>query len=125
MTGKTSFDIVVSGKTLTVTINRVKTTSVTFTTTPADAAVTVIDQAGTPVLPDSDGVYTLLGGAGYTYTYRVSSSGYVTKTVSLTQVKLEAVRSSSTSASLPRAAPSPPSTRERARHRRMAQLPRK
>ena len=88
VTGKTSFDIVVSGKTLTVAINRVKTTSVTFTTTPADAAVTVIDQAGTPVLPDSDGVYTLLGGAGYTYTYRVSSSGYVTKTGSLTQVQL-------------------------------------
>jgi len=88
VTGKTSFDIVVSGKTLTVAINRVKTTSVTFTTTPADAAVTVIDQAGTPVLPDSKGVYTLLGGAGYTYTYRVSSSGYVTKTGSLTQVQL-------------------------------------
>ena len=88
VTGKTSFDIVVSGKTLTVAINRVKTTSVTFTTTPADAAVTVIDQAGTPVLPDSEGVYTLLGGAGYTYTYRVSSSGYVTKTGSLTQVQL-------------------------------------
>ncbi len=88
VTGKTSFDIVVGGKPLTVAINRVKTTSVTFTTTPADAAVTVIDQAGTPVLPDSKGVYTLLGGAGYTYTYRVSSSGYVTKTVSLTQVKL-------------------------------------
>ena len=88
VTGKDSFDIVVSGKTLTVAINRVKTTSVTFTTTPADAAVTVIDQAGTPVLPDSDGVYTLLGGAGYTYTYRVSSSGYVTKTGSLTQVQL-------------------------------------
>lgn len=88
VTGKDSFDIVVSGKPLTVTINRVKTTSVTFTTTPADAAVTVIDQAGTPVLPDSEGVYTLLGGAGYTYTYRVSSSGYVTKTGSLTQVQL-------------------------------------
>lgn len=88
VTGKDSFEIVVGSKTLTVTINRVKTTSVTFTTTPADAAVTVIDQAGTPVLPDSDGVYTLLGGAGYTYTYRVSSSGYVTKTGSLTQVQL-------------------------------------
>lgn len=88
VTGKTSFDIVVGGKPLTVAINRVKTTSVTFTTTPADAAVTVIDQAGTPVLPDSKGVYTLLGGAGYTYTYRVSSSGYVTKTGSLTQVQL-------------------------------------
>lgn len=88
VTGKTSFDIVVGGKPLTVAINRVKTTSVTFTTTPADAAVTVIDQAGTPVLPDSEGVYTLLGGAGYTYTYRVSSSGYVTKTGSLTQVQL-------------------------------------
>lgn len=88
VTGKTSFDIVVGSKTLTVTINRVKTTSVTFTTTPADAAVTVIDQAGTPVLPDSDGVYTLLGGAGYTYTYRVSSSGYVTKTGSLSRVQL-------------------------------------
>lgn len=88
VTGKDSFDIVVSGKTLTVAINRVKTTSVTFTTTPADAAVTVIDQAGTPVLPDSDGVYTLLGGAGYTYTYRVSSSGYVTKTGSLSRVQL-------------------------------------
>lgn len=85
---KASFDIVVGSKPLTVTINRVKTTSVTFTTTPADAAVTVIDQAGTPVLPDSEGVYTLLGGAGYTYTYRVSSSGYVTKTGSLTQVQL-------------------------------------
>ena len=85
---KASFDIVVGGKTLTVAINRVKTTAVTFTTTPADAAVTVIDQAGTPVLPDSDGVYTLLGGAGYTYTYRVSSSGYVTKTGSLTQAQL-------------------------------------
>lgn len=88
VTGKTSFDIVVGSKTLTVAINRVKTTSVTFTTTPADAAVTVIDQAGTPVLPDSKGVYTLLGGAGYTYTYRVSSSGYVTKTRSLTQGQL-------------------------------------
>lgn len=88
VTGKTSFDIVVGGKPLTVAINRVKTTSVTFTTTPAAAAVTVIDQAGTPVLPDSKGVYTLLGGAGYTYTYRVSSSGYVTKTGSLTQVQL-------------------------------------
>ena len=88
VTGKDSFDIVVGGKPLTVAINRVKTTSVTFTTTPADAAVTVIDQAGTPVLPDSEGVYTLLGGAGYTYTYRVSSSGYVTKTGSLTQVQL-------------------------------------
>ena len=85
---KASFDIVVGSKTLTVAINRVKTTSVTFTTTPADAAVTVIDQAEAPVLPDSDGVYTLLGGAGYTYTYRVSSSGYVTKTGSLTQVQL-------------------------------------
>ena len=89
VTGKTSFDIVVSGKTLTVAINRVKTTSVTFTTTPADAAVTVIDQAGTPVLPDSKGVYTLLGGSGYSYTYRVSSSGYVTKTGSLAQVHLK------------------------------------
>ena len=88
VTGKDSFEIVVGSKTLTVTINRVKTTSVTFTTTPADAAVTVIDQAGTPVLPDSKGVYTLLGGAGYTYTYRVSSSGYVTKTGTLTQVQL-------------------------------------
>ena len=88
VTGKDSFEIVVGSKTLTVTINRVKTTSVTFTTTPADAAVTVIDQAGTPVLPDSKGVYTLLGGAGYTYTYRVSSSGYVTKTGSLTQGQL-------------------------------------
>ena len=88
VTGKDSFDIVVSGKTLTVAINRVKTTAVTFTTTPADAAVTVIDQAVAPVLPDSEGVYTLLGGAGYTYTYRVSSSGYVTKTGSLTQAQL-------------------------------------
>ena len=88
VTGKTSFDIVVGGKTLTVAINRVKTTAVTFTTTPADAAVTVIDQARTSVLPDSEGVYTLLGGEGYTYTYRVSSSGYVTKTGSLTQVQL-------------------------------------
>ena len=86
--GKNSFIIVVNGTEIPVTINRVKTTSVTFTTTPADAAVTVLDQAGTPVLPDSDGVYTLLGGAGYTYTYRVSSSGYVTKTGSLTQVQL-------------------------------------
>ena len=88
VTGKDSFEITVGDKRLTVAINRVKTTSVTFTTTPADAAVTVIDQAGTPVLPDSKGVYTLLGGAGYTYTYRVSSSGYVTKTRSLTQVQL-------------------------------------
>ena len=86
--GKTSFSITVGGEPITVAINRVKTTSVTFTTTPADAAVTVIDQAGAPVLPDSEGVYTLLGGAGYTYTYRVSSSGYVTKTGSLTQVQL-------------------------------------
>ena len=83
VTGKTSFDIVVGGKPLTVAINRVKTTSVTFTTTPADAAVTVILNQKTTVLPDSEGVYTLLGGEGYTYTYRVSSSGYVTKTGSL------------------------------------------
>ena len=86
---KASFDIVVGGKALTVAINRVKTTAVTFTTTPADAAVTVIDQAGTPVLPDSDGVYTLLGGAGYTYTYRVSSSGYKTYTATLDSSKLK------------------------------------
>ena len=86
---KASFDIVVGGETLTVTINRVKTTSVTFTTTPADAAVTVIDQDGTPVQPDSDGVYTLLGGTGYSYTYRVSSSGYKTYTAKLNSTNLK------------------------------------
>ncbi len=86
---RASFDIVVGGKTLTVAINRVKTTAVCFTTTPADAAVTVLDQAGTPVLPDSEGVYTLLGGEGYTYTYRVSSSGYKTYTATLDSTKLK------------------------------------
>lgn len=87
--GKDSFEITVGGEPLTVTINRVKTTSVTFTTTPADAAVTVIDQDGTPVQPDSEGVYTLLGGTGYSYTYRVSSSGYKTYTATLDSSKLK------------------------------------
>lgn len=125
VTGKTRFYIVVSGKPLTVTINRVKTTSVTFTTTPADAAVTVIDQAGTPVLPDSEGVYTLLGGAGYTYTYRVSSSGYVTKTGSPTQGAAQRRFAPHRRQPRSRGQHRHPRRPERARHRRMAQLPRK
>ena len=59
----------------TVTVTRTKAVTVTFTTTPPDAAVMVQDSANTVISPDATGKYSLLGGVAYTYT--VTRYGYM------------------------------------------------
>lgn len=83
------FEVTVGSTTFPVVIKPVKPTNVSFTTDPAEAAVTVLDQDGTPVQPDDDGVYSLIGGKDYSYTYRVSCSGYVTKEGTLNASRLK------------------------------------
>lgn len=58
-----------------------ETYSVTFTTTPADATVTVKDADGNVVAPKEGKTYALTAG---NYTYTVSADGYVSKTAALT-----------------------------------------
>lgn len=83
------FEVTVGSTTFPVVIKPVKPTNVSFTTDPAEAAVTVLDQDGTPVQPDDDGVYSLIGGKDYSYTYRVSCRGYVTKEGTLNASRLK------------------------------------
>ena len=61
------FEVTVGGTTtFPVVIKPVKPTNVSFATDPAEAAVRrLLDQDGTPVQPDDDGVYSLIGGKGY------------------------------------------------------------
>ena len=61
----------------TVTVTRTKAVTVTFTTTPSDAAVLVRDHFDAAVAPDADGSYSLL--SGETYSYAVTCSGYVSE----------------------------------------------
>ena len=88
VTSLTSFNIAIGSSNIPVTINRVKTTSVTFMTDPANAAVTLLDQDGKAILPDENGVYSLVSGDGYSYTYRVMCNGYITKEGTLNSQKL-------------------------------------
>ena len=55
---------------------------ISFTLTPADAAVTVKNSGGATRAANPDGTYTLI--AGETYTYQVTAPGYVTKSGSFT-----------------------------------------
>ncbi|WP_295579699.1 S-layer homology domain-containing protein [uncultured Oscillibacter sp.] len=77
-------------KTVTVTLVKAApaTAVVTFSVTPADAAVEVKD-GETAVAPSADGTYTLE--QGKTYTYTVSASGYVTKSGTVTPAADETI----------------------------------
>lgn len=55
---------------------------ISFMLTPADAAVTVKNSKGTTMAANTDGTYSLVVGA--TYTYEVTGEGYLTKSASFT-----------------------------------------
>lgn len=55
---------------------------IAFALTPAVAAVTVKNSGGKTILPNTEGTYTLVVGA--TYTYEVTAEGYVSKSGSFT-----------------------------------------
>ena len=62
-------------KEYTVTVKKVPLCIVTFKTTPADAAVFMVDSFGETVYSDAEGRYALMEGASYTY--NVTAKGYV------------------------------------------------
>lgn len=80
------FEIVVAGtgdraeaKTVyTVTPSAVGPFSVKLAADPEGAKIDLYDKTGTLVVPGEDGVYSLMGGMDYVYSYVVSKAGYVT-----------------------------------------------
>ena len=92
---ESGFDIVLAdpdnetiNRTYHITVNPVKSCKVSFELTPKDAAVTLLDQDGSLVEPDANGEYTLISGSGYSYTYRISCAGYVTREGTLDENRL-------------------------------------
>ena len=90
-----AFDIVLAdpdkpeiNRTYHITLNPVKSCKVSFDLTPKNAAITLLDQDGSLVEPDANGEYTLLSGSGYSYTYRISCAGYVTREGTLDENRL-------------------------------------
>ncbi len=89
------FDIVLAdpdkpeiNRTYHITLNPVKSCKVSFDLTPENAAITLLDQDGSLVEPDANGEYTLISGSGYSYTYRISCAGYVTREGTLDENRL-------------------------------------
>ena len=92
---KNTFDIVLADpvkpeikRTYHITLNPVKSCKVSFDLTPENAAITLLDQDGSLVEPDANGEYTLISGSGYSYTYRISCAGYVTRERTLDENRL-------------------------------------
>ena len=92
---ETGFDIVLADpdqpeikRTYHITLNPVKSCKVSFDLTPENAAITLLDQDGSLVEPDANGEYTLISGSGYSYTYRISCAGYVTREGTLDENRL-------------------------------------
>ena len=90
-----AFDIVLAdpdkpeiNRTYHITLNPVKSCKVSFDLTPENAAITLLDQDGSLVEPDANGEYTLISGSGYSYTYRISCAGYVTREGTLDENRL-------------------------------------
>ena len=90
-----TFDIVLAdpdkpeiNRTYHITLNPVKSCKVSFDPTPENAAITLLDQDGSLVEPDANGEYTLISGSGYSYTYRISCAGYVTREGTLDENRL-------------------------------------
>lgn len=78
--GENTISIVVKNElgyetTYTLKITKVDKIGITFKLTPEDAAVKLVDPLGDTVLPDEEGVYTIMASSEYTYT--VSKYGYV------------------------------------------------
>ena len=67
-------------------IQLVKTNAckVSFDVKPTGSTLTVTDQDGKTVNANADGSYTLIGAAGYSYTYRAARAGYRTVEETLT-----------------------------------------
>ena len=92
---ESGFDIVLAdpdneaiNRTYHITVNPVKSCKVSFDLTPENAAITLLDQDGSLVEPDANGEYTLISGSGYSYTYRISCAGYVTREGTLDENRL-------------------------------------
>ena len=90
-----TFDIVLAdpdkpeiNRTYHITLNPVKSCKISFDLTPENAAITLLDQDGSLVEPDANGEYTLISGSGYSYTYRISCAGYVTREGTLDENRL-------------------------------------
>ena len=90
-----TFDIVLAdpdkpeiNRTYHITLNPVKSCKVSFDLMPENAAITLLDQDGSLVEPDANGEYTLISGSGYSYTYRISCAGYVTREGTLDENRL-------------------------------------
>lgn len=83
--GENTIEVVVSygdaQQTYTITVTRVEQVEVTFEVTPENAVVNLVDKFGARVMPDENGVYTVMGSTDYTVT--VTASGYVGYTATL------------------------------------------
>lgn len=83
--GENTIEVVIAygdaSKTYTITVTRVAKLEVTFALTPENALVNLVDKFGARVMPDENGVYTVMGSIDYTLT--VTAPGYVGYTATL------------------------------------------